>query len=312
MSYLSSSLVSAAQHTASTHVENPIHHERLQIVPANDAARSLFTLLRGSSTRIGLNELRNALGAALPRNVLDEAMLSRLAEKLLSLADIDGDGDVTADELSVLLERFPALLGLLGGDAGDAEGSVKTATASPSVAPSSSSSSSRLSGLTRVWAWLGFGAPTAKTVAWVSAVIAATVGAGVQAAIRFSPRGKAEAAARVGGAALYLCVFLLHATMLRRTWGCAARSRTLARLLPLDSLVAAHVAAGVGALAALPLHVGGHAVHWIELGVGVTYVFGRENPEGTPGVRGAAATGVLLTLLFAAAAAGYAARVRCG
>lgn len=298
---------------------SPLIQSTAELLPASGAAprapgvdryfaTSLFALLRGASSRVGIAELRDSLSRALPRNVLDDDTISRLAAKLLDLADENGDGDVSVDELEALIGRFPVLLSLLSGDA------------APAASPKDSSSAPRRSTRTpreqsfcarTAWAPLGCGAPTRQRVIWVALIVAAIVASAAGQAARYADKGPGMALARAGGAALYLCVFILQATMLRRTWALAARSPTLSYIFPLDALTSAHIAAGVGALVALPLHVGGHAAYWYSAQEDADYVFSARNPEGLVGVRGAAATGVFLALLFFAAAAGFAARIYC-
>ena len=84
--------------------------------PSVDEAAALLAQLRGTSAVLQLPALRAALLAALPRaGTLPPRLVARLAEKLMQLADVNGDGEVSLDEMAALLERFPHLLALLAG-----------------------------------------------------------------------------------------------------------------------------------------------------------------------------------------------------
>jgi NAD(P)H-flavin reductase len=153
-----------------------------------------------------------------------------------------------------------------------------------------------------------------KTVAWAALLLLAAAAGVAQACLRYSG---SEAIARSGGALLHLCFFILMSTMLRRCAAAAARFDALQALLPLSSLAPAHVAAGAACLLLLPLHVGGHIVHWLEYaggdaGAATAWAWGSANPEGAPRVAHAAWSGLLLSLCIGAMAGGYYARVAWG
>jgi hypothetical protein len=291
---------------------------------------ALFAKLRGGSAAIRAPELEAALRASLPRaQALPPPLLARLAEKLLSIADLNGDGEVSAGELRALLDRQPQLMGLLSGAEG-APGALQAPAALPqSPAPSRKGGlapPSRAALLGCAAACCGgaaaalraarvrVGVCTLKTAAWAALLLLAAAAGVAQAALRYAGT---EAAARAGGALLHLCFFVLMGTMLRRCATAASRFDALQAALPLSSLTPAHVLAGGGCLLLLPLHVGGHIAHWLEYGGGdagaaAAWAWGSANPEGAPRVGHAAWSGLALLLCIATMGAGYAARVAWG
>jgi NAD(P)H-flavin reductase len=289
----------------------------------------LLAHLRGGSAAIRVPELEAALRSSLPRaQALSPALLTRLATKLLAVADLDGNGEVSAAELGLLLEKQPQLMGLLSG-CDTAPAALQAPAALPLGSHGLPSAWKRgrvvalASGVSGCAACLRravyqcrarVGVLSFKTSAWATILLLAGAAGVAQANLRYSG---SEAAARSGGALLHLCVFVLMSTMLRRLAAAASRFDALLALLPLSSLTSAHVIAGVGCLLLLPLHVGGHIKHWLEFAGGdadaaTSWAWGGANPEGAPRVGHAAWTGLALTLLISAMGFGYYARAAWG
>lgn len=289
----------------------------------------LLTHLRGGSAAICVPELEAALRSSLPRaQALSPELLHRLAAKLLAVADLDGNGEVSAGELGYLLEKQPQLMGLLSGsDVAPVALQAPAALPLGAAAPPTAWKRGRVAALacsvsgcaasirrTVYLARVRVGVLSPKTCSWAAFVFLAGVAGVSQASLRFSG---SEAVARSGGALLHLCFFVLMSTMLRRLAAAASRFDVLQALLPLSSLTSAHVIAGAGCVVLLPLHVGGHVKHWLEyaggdVGAATSWAWGGENPEGAPRVGHAAWTGLALVLLISAMAAGYYARAAWG
>ena len=287
---------------------------------------ALLQHLRGSADAVGLPQLRDAIIAGLPRaNALPDRLVTKLAEKLLDLADTDGDGEVSAAELEALLAGYPRLMALLslGVDDGEEEGeegeeALPGSTAQPHVRRTSSVSAQRLQQqqqhppkLRRVsTCYCCFAATSSKTLFWLTILGACGLAAVAIAVYKWARAGATPGGvvAHCGGALLYLCFLLLGLSMLRRTHVALAHYPEAARSLPLDNLTSVHIATAIAVLCVLPIHIGGHIADWTARGLTAPYVFTPANPEGLPTVNSAALTGVLLLLVFFVMGAGYTAR----
>ena len=296
-------------------------------------------------------DLRAALAASIRKNAIDDARLTALARKIVERVDANGDGVLDVAELAALLEKHPKLMALLSAPlpAGSKRGVAArgangpsshalvsaTAAAGAAVAAAVVDISSRIAALpastfttlsaaprahAHAYRALGCGAPTRKALFWLFIFWAGFAVTVVQAAVRFSLLGAtpAQVCARVGGQLSYYCILVLVATMLRRTLAVVARFPSVARLLPLDALSAVHIAAGWAMLALVPLHVGGHATNFALSGYSSAGIFSAPGELAAydslvtyPGA-GAVASGIYLTVVIAAMAAGFVLRSRAG
>ena len=310
-----------------------------------DFSTSVHMHLRAGSNALRLEQLTAALAASLPRtNTLNDVLIQRLSNKLLELADTDGNGEIDVHELDALLSRFPNLCKVLGesssvglptpargpapllataiegsseDDADDCAPSgahIGSMSSSHSVAsvvsPSSWSSVRSDAGESRLSIARRCHCPRRKTALWLTALLVVCGAVVAAAVVRYIDAGASVGGvvAHSGGALLYVCMFIICASMLRRSFAAVSMVPSVAALFPQFSLPSLHIAAVGAAAVILPIHIGGHIADWTARSLPIAFVFSLSNPEGLPLVYAAAGTGVALLFVFAAMAAGYLAR----
>lgn len=310
--------------------------------PALTPASSLLARLRrvqSAEQCVTESDLAAAFAATL--GGVDAERRAALTKKIVERIDVNGDGQLSLDRLSVLFEQHPRLMVLLSAQAELNRTNVvrelrrvssapplrasflvptdfSSRTALLSAAATARAASKRSSALT--YKCLGCGAPTRKATCWLGILCVGIIATMLQAGLRYSLAGNPPAIvlARMGGHLSYFLVAVVIVTMLRRTFALLARFPNVARAVPFDAFASVHMAASWGLIAAMPLHVGGHVTNFVMSLYPPAAVFTAPGDLAAfpalvayPAI-GAVASGIYLLVALGAMASGFLLRNRHG